>query len=65
MLLNKLPAIEMLILIKAQFDKFARSWMQHPVWLRGIIPEIIFKLDMQYGAYPVLVAETIRHTFCK
>ena len=24
--------------------------MQHPMWLRGIITGIVFKLDMQFGA---------------
>ena len=35
--------------------------MQHPMWLRArpIIPGIVFKLDMQFFAYSVLLAETI------
>ena len=37
LLLNKLHLLKC-NLIEAQFDKFARIWMQHPMWLRGIIP---------------------------
>ena len=31
--------------------------MQRPVWLAGI-PEIVFKLGMQFGAYFAIFAET-------
>ena len=41
-------------LIEALFEKFARIWMQISMWLRGIIPGIVFKLEMQLGAYSVL-----------
>ena len=33
--------------------------MQHPMWLRGINPGNVLKLDMQFGAYFALLAETI------
>ena len=38
-------------LIEAKFDKFARIWIQHQMWLRGIIIGIVFKLDRQFDAY--------------
>ena len=58
MLLNKLPVIKCNL-----FNKFASSWMQHAVWLRGIIPRNVFKFEMQFEGYSVHLAETI--TFCK
>ena len=33
--------------------------MQHAMWLRGIIPGIVFKLDMQFGAYSVLLQKQL------
>ena len=32
--------------------------MQHPMKLRGIIKGIVFELDMQFGAYSAILAET-------
>ena len=32
--------------------------MQHPIELRGVITEIAFKLDMQFGEHSSLLAET-------
>ena len=37
--------------------------LQHPMRLRGISPDIVLKLDMQFGAYATILAET--NTFCK
>ena len=34
--------------------------MPHSMELKGIIPEIVFNLDMQFGAYSTLLAETTK-----
>ena len=31
--------------------------MQHPIWLRGIITGIVFKLNMQFGVYFAILTE--------
>ena len=41
LLLNKLYLLKC-NLIEAKFDKFARIWMQHPMWFRVIISGIVF-----------------------
>ena len=53
LLLNKLLVMNY-NLIEAAFDNFAGIWMQHPMWLKGFIPEIVFKLDLQCGAYSAI-----------
>ena len=61
-MINKLQLLKCNV-IEAQFDNFTRIWLQHPMWLRDTIPEIIFQLDMQFDAYTALTAETINYFF--
>ena len=62
LLLNKLLLFKC-NLIEAQFDKFARIWMQHPMWLRGIIPGTVFNTTCKFDAYSAVLEETINFFF--
>ena len=58
LLLNKLHLFKC-NLIEAEFDKFARIWIQHPMWVRGFILRIVLNSTCKFGANSAFLVETI------